>query len=87
MVLAETAAVRSRSARYGPAAWGVQLHPEVDEAIVATWVSDSERAELAERGFDADALVEEIRAARTELDHAWAPLAAGFADVALGAPA
>ena len=87
VVLAETAAGEMQVARYGPAAWGVQLHPEVDEAVVATWVSDSERAELADRGFDADALVDEIRAARTELDHAWAPLAAGFADIALGVPA
>ncbi len=87
VVLAETPAGEVQVARYGLAAWGVQLHPEVDEAIVATWVSDSERAELADRGFDADALVEEIRAARTELDQAWAPLAAGFADIALGVPA
>jgi GMP synthase (glutamine-hydrolysing) len=87
VVLAETAAGEVQVARYGRAAWGVQLHPEVDEAIVATWVSDSERAELADRGFDADALVDEIRAARTELDQAWAPLAAGFADIALGVPA
>ena len=71
-------------ARFGPSAWGVQLHPEVDETIVGTWVTDSERGELADRGLDADALLGEIKEAREELDHAWAPLAAGFADVALG---
>jgi GMP synthase (glutamine-hydrolysing) len=82
--LARTAAGELQVARYGPTAWGVQLHPEVDEVIVGTWVTDSERGELADRGLDADALLAEIKEAREELDHAWAPLAAGFADVALG---
>jgi GMP synthase (glutamine-hydrolysing) len=86
-VLAETEPGELQVVRYAERAWGVQLHPEVDAAIVATWVTDSERGELADRGLDADALVEEIEAARAELDHAWAPLAAGFADIALGAPA
>jgi GMP synthase (glutamine-hydrolysing) len=83
-VLAQTEDAELQVARYGPVAWGVQLHPEVDEVIVGTWVTDSERGELADRGLDADALLAEIKEAREELDHAWAPLAAGFADVALG---
>ena len=58
----------------------------MDEAIVGTWVTDSERTELADRGLDADQLILDIKAARAELDQAWAPLAAGFADVALGPP-
>jgi GMP synthase (glutamine-hydrolysing) len=84
VVLARTADGEIQVARYGPNAWGIQLHPEVDEAVVGTWVTDSERAELGGRGLDADALLQEIKEARAELDHAWAPLAAGFADVALG---
>jgi GMP synthase (glutamine-hydrolysing) len=84
VVLAQTEQGELQVARYGPSAWGIQLHPEVDEAIVGTWVTDSERGELAERGLDADGLLLQIKEARTELDHAWAPLAAGFADVALG---
>jgi GMP synthase (glutamine-hydrolysing) len=83
-VLAETPGGELQVVRYTERAWGVQLHPEVDAAIVATWVTDSERGELADRGLDADGLVAEIEAARTELDHAWAPLAAGFADIAVG---
>jgi GMP synthase (glutamine-hydrolysing) len=86
VILAQTAGGEIQVARYGPAAWGVQLHPEVDESIVGTWVTDSERGELAGRGLDADELLGEIKEAREELDHAWAPLAAGFADIALGAP-
>jgi GMP synthase (glutamine-hydrolysing) len=84
VVLAQTERGELQVARYGPSAWGVQHHPEVDESIVGTWVTDSERGELADRGLDADALLREIKEARTELDHAWAPLAAGFADVVLG---
>jgi GMP synthase (glutamine-hydrolysing) len=84
VVLAQTPAGELQVARYGPSAWGVQLHPEVDETIVGTWVTDSERGELADRGLDADRLLGEIKDAREELDHAWAPLAAGFVDVALG---
>jgi GMP synthase (glutamine-hydrolysing) len=86
VVLAETEHGEVQAARYAPTVWGVQLHPEVDAAIVATWVSDSERAELTERGLDSEVLLREIEAAREELDHAWAPLAAGFADVVLGTP-
>jgi GMP synthase (glutamine-hydrolysing) len=84
VVLAETSDGELQVARYGPAAWGVQMHPEVDEVVVGTWVTDSERGELADRGLDADQLLTEIHEARDELDHAWAPLAAGFVDVALG---
>ena len=54
MILARTGDGEIQVARYAERAWGVQLHPEVDETIVATWVTDSERVELAERGFDAD---------------------------------
>jgi GMP synthase (glutamine-hydrolysing) len=86
VVLAHTGDGELQVVRYAANAWGVQLHPEVDETIVGTWVTDSERGELADRGLDADKLLEEIRLARTELDQAWAPLAAGFADVALGPP-
>jgi GMP synthase (glutamine-hydrolysing) len=84
VVLAETGAGEAQVVRYAPDAWGVQLHPEVDEAIVGTWVTDAERSELAGRGLDADALLLEIKEARAELDQAWAPLAAGFVDVAAG---
>jgi GMP synthase (glutamine-hydrolysing) len=84
VVLAQTPEHEIQVARYGPSAWGVHLHPEVDETVVGTWVTDSERTELSDRGLDADQLLRDIKEARAELDRAWAPLAAGFVDVALG---
>ena len=36
--------------------------------------------------LDADRLLTDIKEARAELDRAWAPLAAGFADIAIGVP-
>ncbi|HRD63865.1 MAG TPA: type 1 glutamine amidotransferase [Nocardioides sp.] len=82
LTLAQTAAGELQVARFAPRAWGVQLHPEVDEVIVATWLTDSERSELADRGLDADQLLTDIKEARAELDRAWAPLATGFAGLA-----
>jgi GMP synthase (glutamine-hydrolysing) len=87
VVLARTADDEIQVARFAPRAWGVQLHPEVDETVVGTWVTDGERTELADRGLDADQLIGDIKEARAELDQAWAPLAVGFAHVALGLPA
>ena len=78
-VLAETADGEVQAARFGPAMWGVQLHPEVDQSIVGAWVTDDERTELADRGLDADGILIDIEAARAELDEAWQPLAEGFA--------
>ena len=78
-VLASTPDGEVQAARYGPAMWGVQLHPEVDETIVGAWVTDDERTELADRGLDADGILTDIGAAREELDESWQPFAVGFA--------
>jgi GMP synthase (glutamine-hydrolysing) len=79
VLLAATPGGEVQAARLAPSVWGVQLHPEVDHAIVATWVTDEERTELADRGLDADAVLADIDAARSELDDAWQPVAEGFA--------
>jgi GMP synthase (glutamine-hydrolysing) len=79
--LARTERGEGQVARFGPAMWGVQLHPEVDAAIVASWVSDTERESLAARGLDAQALISEIEQSRAELDEAWRPLSSGFAEL------
>jgi len=49
--------------------------------VLAPWVEE-DRARLAERGLDADALLAEIAAARGELDTAWRPLAERLATLA-----
>jgi GMP synthase (glutamine-hydrolysing) len=78
-LLAETPDGEVQAARLAPTVWGVQLHPEVDHAIVASWVTDEERTVLADRGLDADGILTDIDGARAELDQAWQPVAEGFA--------
>jgi GMP synthase (glutamine-hydrolysing) len=78
VLLAETAYGEVQAARYGPAMWGVQLHPEVDAEVLRPW-ADEDRGSHETRGIDTDGLLREIDAARAELDDAWRPLAAGFA--------
>jgi GMP synthase (glutamine-hydrolysing) len=78
-VLAATPQGEAQVVRFGPAMWGTQLHPEVDHAIVAAWVTDDERTALADRGLDAEKVLAEIEEARPELDESWQPLAEDFA--------
>ena len=59
-VLAATADGEVQAARFGPAMWGVQCHPEVDATIVGAWVTDDERTDLADRGLDADGFLADI---------------------------
>lgn len=74
VVLAATPAGEVQVARFGPAAWGVQLHPEVDEPLVRSW-AEGDRDDHLRLGIDQDRALREIDAAREELDDAWRPLA------------
>jgi GMP synthase (glutamine-hydrolysing) len=78
-LLAGTLAGEVQAARFAPSVWGVQLHPEVDHAIVAAWMTDEDRTAIAGRGLDADGVLADIDEARAELDLAWQPVAEGFA--------
>jgi GMP synthase (glutamine-hydrolysing) len=80
-LLAATGHEEAQVVRFGPAMWGVQLHPEVDEPVLRPW-ADSDRGSHETRGIDTDGLLREIDAARAELDEAWRPLAVGFAALA-----
>ena len=80
-LLAETIDGEVQAARLAPSVWGVQMHPEVDRAIVASWVTDEERTALTGRGLDVDTVLDDIDAARGELDRAWQPVAEAFARV------
>jgi GMP synthase (glutamine-hydrolysing) len=77
-LLAETPYGEVQAVRYAPAMWGVQLHPEVDAAVLQPW-ADEDRGSHETRGIDTDALLREVDAARPELDEAWRPLAESFA--------
>jgi GMP synthase (glutamine-hydrolysing) len=81
VVLAASEAGEVQVARFAPAVWGVQLHPEADGRVVLAW-AESDRADHLERGLDQEAVLAEVDAARGELDAAWRPLAHRFAEIA-----
>lgn len=81
VVLAALPSGELQAARFGPAAWGVQLHPEVDRPVLESWAA-GDRDDHLERGIDQEAVLAEIDAARAELDEAWRPLAERFAEIA-----
>jgi GMP synthase (glutamine-hydrolysing) len=65
-----------QAARHAPTVWGVQWHPEVDEALFRGWLA----------GGDADPVLAEstlaaLAAAADELERAWRPLAVRFVDL------
>ena len=63
-------------ARFAPTVWGVQLHPEVDEAILREWAEED--PDRYAEGVLEDVLAR-ISAAREELEAGWRPLAQGLA--------
>jgi GMP synthase-like glutamine amidotransferase len=69
--------------RVGDLAWGTQFHIECDTAQYAGWVEHN-RADLAERGIDADELIERVDGLMDDLFEVWQPFARRFADLALG---
>jgi GMP synthase-like glutamine amidotransferase len=78
--LAESDAYPYQALRFGPAAWGVQFHPEATPAIVARW-RDVESAHLAEAGVDMTTPYEEVEREARAAPEAWRPLAEHFARV------
>ena len=71
-----------QAARFGPAMWGVQWHPEIDEPLLRRWFDD-DPASPRELGLDAERELAAVAAARGELDDAWRPLAQRFAEIVL----
>jgi GMP synthase (glutamine-hydrolysing) len=72
-----------QAARFAPTVWGVQWHPEVDDAAVATW-ADEDRPSYPE-GL-VDERVAAIAAAVEELAASWRPLATSLARLARARP-
>ena len=77
-VLATLADGRVQALRFGPAAWGVQFHPETSPEVFGTWLRwDSPDGLSTEQ----EALLDTVTAAREALQAAWQPLAERFATV------
>jgi GMP synthase (glutamine-hydrolysing) len=78
--LAHTERGEIQAARFAPAVWGVQWHPEAGEEIIRPW-ADHDRDDAVERGVDLDTYVQDVVAARQHLRDTWRSLADGFAAV------
>ena len=76
--LAEGDAYPHQAFRVGPAAWGVQGHPEVTADIASAWAREDSPLLLA-AGRDPVSLVAEVRAAESALTQTWQPVATRFA--------
>jgi GMP synthase (glutamine-hydrolysing) len=63
-----------QAARHAETVWGVQWHPEVDEALVREWTGDGSLPPAEQ-----ERLLDELTRARGELDEAWRPLAQRYA--------
>jgi GMP synthase (glutamine-hydrolysing) len=76
VVLAHAPDGTVQAARLSETVWGVQGHPEVDEAIVKAWAADEREA----IGADVvDGALAEMVSAAPELEAAWQPVVAAFA--------
>ena len=78
--LARTDAGELQVARFAPTVWGVQLHPEADQHVLAPWAATDRP--LHPEGVVDEAL-QSVADARGELESAWRPLAEAFAAVVL----
>lgn len=81
VVLARTGDGCVQAVRFAPAAWGLQLHPEVTAEVLRPWAED-DRGSHEARGIDQARLLADIEVARAELDAAWRPVAHRFAELA-----
>ena len=76
VTLAQTPDGQLQAARFAPAVWGVQLHPEVDEAILRAWAEED--PDRYAEGVLEDVLAR-IAVASHELVAGWRPLARALA--------
>ena len=72
-----------QAARFAPAIWGVQWHPEAGEEIIRPW-ADHDRDDAVERGVDVDRYLGDVIDARDDLRATWRVLADSFAEVCRG---
>lgn len=67
---------RPQALRFGPAAWGVQFHPETSPEVFGAWLRWDSPQGLTPEQTD---LLAEVTAARAVLRASWQPLAERFA--------
>jgi GMP synthase (glutamine-hydrolysing) len=77
-VLARAPGGEIQAARYAPTVWGLQLHPEVDEAILRAW-AEEDSARYAEG--EIEAVLSRIATERPDLDATWRPLGLRLAEL------
>ncbi len=75
-VLATLPDGRPQALRLGPAAWGVQFHPETSPEVFAAWLREESPEGLS---AEDELLAERVTFARETLRAAWQPLAERFA--------
>ena len=83
VALASSPAYPNQAFRLGPAAWGVQGHPEVTSEIAAAWAREDSPL-LVAAGRRPDELVMEIREAEAGLGAVWRPVVDAFARLVHG---
>jgi GMP synthase (glutamine-hydrolysing) len=81
VVLARSPGGEVQVARFGPRAWGIQAHPEVDGEVVRQWAG-TQRDDHIAFGPDQDSVLRAIDAAAVALDAHWRPVATRFAVLA-----
>jgi len=82
-VLARTDDGAPQVLRFGPRSWGVQFHPEVDQAVVAGW-AEKDRANPADSRADVDEGLQQAKESEAELFDTGQLLAHTFAGVVAG---
>ncbi|GIF04455.1 type 1 glutamine amidotransferase [Actinoplanes siamensis] len=82
-LLAASSRYPHQAFRIGDRAWGLQFHIECDAEMMADWTR-SGAADLAELGYDAEAVVLAVAEILPDVEEVWQPFAARFAALALG---
>ena len=77
VLMARSSAGEVQAVRHAPTVWGVQWHPEVDEALFRGWLVDGNADPAL-----AEATLADLASSADELEQAWRPLASRFVELA-----
>jgi GMP synthase (glutamine-hydrolysing) len=79
-LLASNPRYANQAYRVGEHVYGLQFHPEPDEALIRQW-ADSDAVGVAASGLDVETICARAAAVQPDLAEVWAPFAARFADL------